>query len=346
MTLGHPYGTHRVLEPAGALPQAARKLDADFSRVFENEILIEVETLNVDAASFRQMEEASGGSDEGIGRLVMETVRERGKQHNPVTGSGGMLLGRVAAVGPALAGTSAAKVGDRIATLVSLSLTPLRVDEVIAVRRASAQLDVRGQAVLFESGIYAVLPADLPERLALAALDVAGAAPQVARAARPGNSVLVLGAGGKSGVLCAFEARRAVGPAGRVIGIEAHPPAAEELRGLGICDVVLAADARDAPAVRDAVRAANHDLEVDVAISCVNVDGAEMSAILATRERGLIVFFAMNTSFTRAALGAEGAGRDVDMRIGNGYAQGHAEHTLAILRDAPAIRALFEKRYG
>ena len=95
-----------------------------------------------------------------------------------------------------------------IATLVSLSLTPLRIDEVKAVRRASAQLDVRGQAVLFETGIYAVMPADLPDRLALAALDVAGAAPQVARMCAPGEAVLVLGAGGKSGVLCAFEARR------------------------------------------------------------------------------------------------------------------------------------------
>src|SRR6185503_21331955 len=101
-------------------------------------------------------------------------------------------------------------VGDRVATLVSLSLTPLRIDAVHAVRAASAQLDVSGQAVLFASGAYAKMPPadDMPERLALAVLDVAGAAPQAARLVQPGATVLVLGGGGKSGVLVAAEAKR------------------------------------------------------------------------------------------------------------------------------------------
>lgn len=343
--VGDPFGVHRVLEPPGVLPQVAWKIDNDFSRLADDEILIDVETLNVDAASFRQMEEAAGGSEEGIAAAVRDTVAKRGKQHNPVTGSGGMLLGRIAAIGPALAGRTTAGVGDRIATLVSLSLTPLRIDEVRAVRKPSAQLDVRGQAVLFATGAYAVMPTDLPERVALAALDVAGAAPHVARICATGQSVLVLGAGGKSGMLCATEARRRVGP-GRVIGLEASPRAAADLRALGVCDVVIDADARDALAVREAVLAANDGAEVDATVSCVNVEGAEMAAILSTRERGKVLFFAMTTSFTRAALGAEGAGRDLEMLIGNGYATHHAEHTLDLLRTTPALRALFEKRYA
>src|SRR4029077_1565405 len=130
-------------------------------------------------------------------------------------------------------------VGDRVASLVSLSLTPLKIDKVRAVRPVSAQLDVDGEAILFASGSYAKMPKDMPERLALAVLDVAGAAPQVARLVRPGNCVLVLGAGGKSGILCAAEARRTGGVSTRIIGIESHKPYADELRGLGICDVVL-----------------------------------------------------------------------------------------------------------
>lgn len=346
MDAGDPFGAHRVLEPRGALPQAAQRLDNDFSRRFGTELLLDVETLNVDAASFRQLEEAAGvEGDAGIARLVKETVAARGKQHNPVTGSGGMLLGRVAWVGPARTDDTA-QVGDRVATLVSLSLTPLRLDEVRAVRRTSAQLDVRGQAVLFASGLYAVLPADFGERLALAALDVAGAAPQVARSCSSGDAVLVLGAGGKSGVLCATEARRRVGKSGIVIGVESHAPFADELRALHVCDAVIEADARDPLTVRTAVLAAAGGREVDLAVSCVNVEGAEMSAVLATREGGCIVFFAMSTSFTRAALGAEGVGKDVDMRIGNGYARGHAEHTLELLRSHADVRALFERRYG
>lgn len=344
--LGDPFGAHRVLEPSGSLPQAALRVDNDLRRVFESELVIDVETLNVDAASFRQMEEATPGEGTaGVARLVRETVAARGKQHNPVTGSGGMLLGRVARIGSARSGDTA-KVGDRIATLVSLSLTPLRLDSIGAVRAASAQLDVKGQAVLFATGLYAVLPSDLPERLALAALDVAGAAPQVERVCREGDAVLVLGAGGKSGVICSVEARRKVGPKGLVVGVESYAPYAEELRALGVCDAVIGGDARAPLAVRAAVLSATGGREVDRAVSCVNVEGAELSAILCTRARGTIYFFSMTTSFTRAALGAEGVGKDVDMLVGNGFARGHAEYTLALLRRERAVRALFEKRYG
>ena len=300
------------------------------------------------------MEEASGATasadlDAAVTKTVLQTVKNRGKQHNPVTGSGGMLLGRVLQVAAneknEKSKKNAVAPGDRVATLVSLSLTPLRIDAVTAVRRESAQLDVQGEAVLFASGAYAKMPSDMPERLALAVLDVAGAAPQVARLVKKDSTVVVLGGGGKSGILCLAEAKRRAGKNGRVIGIESYEKYADDLRALGICDDVIVADARDPVAVRKAVIAANDGTEADVSFSCVNVEGAEMSAILATKDRGVVYFFAMSTSFTKAALGAEGVGKDVDLMIGNGYAHGHAEHSIAMMREFPAIRALFEKRY-
>lgn len=347
-SLGDAFGTHRALVPKGGLPQPAKRVDNDFSRIFAGELLLAVETLNIDAASFRQMEEASAAegdpSDAAVAKCVLDTVKDRGKQHNPVTGSGGMLLGRVLQVSATHPDTASLEPGDRVATLVSLSLTPLRIDRVHGMRRPSAQLDVEGEAVLFASGAYAKLPADMSERLALAVLDVAGAAPQVARLVSPGKTVLVLGAGGKSGVLCAAEAKRR--GAKRVVGIENHAPFAEDLRRLGVCDAVISADARDPVGVREAVLAANLGEEVDVAFSCVNVEDAEMGAILSTKDRGIVYFFAMSTSFTKAALGAEGVGKDVDLFVGNGYAKGHAEHTLAMMRELSAVRELFQSRYG
>ena len=342
---GDLLGTHRVLSPKGALPQPADVLDATDGVVYESEIAVDVETLNIDAASFRQMEEASGGDPDAVGRLVLETVRRRGKQHNPVTGSGGMLLGTVRRVG-SLAGDRGLRAGDRIATLASLSLTPLSLTRVRAVRPTSAQIDVEGTAYVFASAPLARLPHDMPERLALAVLDVAGAAPQVARLCRPGETVVVLGAGGKSGLLCAAEARRCVGPAGRVIGLEASARFADELRKLGFCDHVEVVDARDPIAVRDTVLPRSGGLGADLTLSCVNVAGVELSAIVATRDRGRVYFFAMSTSFTAAALGAEGIGKDVDLYIGNGYAHGHADHTLALVRADKSLAALLAARYG
>lgn len=342
---GAPFGSHRVLEPRGVLPQPAFRVDNTFDQAWDNEIVVDVETLNIDAASFRQMEEAAAGDVSGITALVRRTVDERGKQHNAVTNSGGMLLGTVSRIGSAVAPHRAPRIGERIATLASLTLTPLRIDSFGDVRRASAQIDITGKAAIADGAPFATMPEDLPAKLALAVLDVAGAPIQIARRARPGDSVLVLGGGGKSGTLCAVQARHTVGPTGRVIGLESYAKYATDLRALNVCDEVLSIDATDALAVYHGVMTANRGREVDLAVCCVNVDGAEMATILPVRRGGCAYFFSMSTSFTRCALGAEGVGKDVELIIGNGYATDHAAWALDVVRQHSSLRALFEHRY-
>ncbi|MBD5657782.1 MAG: L-erythro-3,5-diaminohexanoate dehydrogenase, partial [Candidatus Eremiobacteraeota bacterium] len=153
-------GSHRVLEPAGALPQAAWKLDAT-AVARENEILCDVEALNIDSASFRQILEASGGDESRVAQHIVALVAERGKHHNPVTGSGGMFVGRVRTIGTALAATSELRPGDRIASLVSLTWTPLCIEAIDRIDVTSGRIWMRGTAILFASGIYARLPSDI-----------------------------------------------------------------------------------------------------------------------------------------------------------------------------------------
>ncbi|HMM60032.1 MAG TPA: L-erythro-3,5-diaminohexanoate dehydrogenase, partial [Candidatus Rifleibacterium sp.] len=179
MKKGCPYGTHRVIEPKGVLPQPALRID-NTMEIYDNEILIDVRTLNVDSASFTQIEKQANHNIEEIKKIMMGLVEKQGKHKNPVTGSGGMLIGTVKEIGPALKGKTPLKVGDKIATLVSLSLTPLKIEKILEVRPDIDQVDIKGQAILFESGIYAVLPNDMPETLALSVLDVAGAPAQAA----------------------------------------------------------------------------------------------------------------------------------------------------------------------
>ena len=79
---------------------------------------------------------------------------------------------------------------------------------------------------------------------------------------------------------------------------------------------------------------------------CVDVPGCEGGAILATAQGGTVIFFSMATSFTAAALGAEGVAADVTMLVGNGYVPGHAQLALDLIRAEPGVRALFEARIG
>ncbi|MBS7228089.1 MAG: L-erythro-3,5-diaminohexanoate dehydrogenase [Eubacteriales bacterium] len=341
---GNKYGTHRVIEPKGVLTQAAYKIDNDMDKLYSNEIICDVISLNIDSASFTQIEEACGGDEKKIGEMILGIVAERGKQQNPVTGSGGMFIGKVAYIGEDLKDRDL-KVGDKIASLVSLSMTPLRIDKIKAIHKDIDRVDIEGKAVLFESGIYAKLPDDMSEALALAALDVAGAPAQARKLPKGGDSVLILGANGKSGVLCGYEAMKAVGPKGNVVGVVRNPAQVAALEELGVYNKVIVASATEPVAVLEKALEANDGKEYDLSICCVNVENCEMSAILPVRDDGIVYFFSMATSFTKAALGAEGVGKDVTMIVGNGYTKDHAEITLNVLRENEKLRKLFDEKY-
>jgi L-erythro-3,5-diaminohexanoate dehydrogenase len=415
-----PIGLHRVLSPRGVLPQAASKLD-NRPEIGANEVRISVERLNLDAASFRQL--CAAHDPEGVRQVVLDIVASRGKMQNPVTGSGGMLIGTVAEVGPE--SPLGLKVGDRVATLVSLTLTPLAItDGLSRWDGRSEQVPCEGHAILFARSIAAVLPSDMDASLALAVLDVCGAPALTARmvssyAARPasvplaggpstapaagpsassasfavasaipaavfrsaaspaeraalsaasspfaaasspaeraaagapssvpvrdqlgpgtGVSVAVIGAAGKSGSLACVAARAA--GAARVVGVVPVDHERILLEKAGLADEVVIADARNPVALAAAV-----GKPADVTVVCVDVPGCEHGAILATAQGGTVIFFSMATSFSAAALGAEGLAADVTMLIGNGYVPGHAEYALNLVRTNPAVRGLFEAR--
>ncbi|GIF16041.1 L-erythro-3,5-diaminohexanoate dehydrogenase [Actinoplanes teichomyceticus] len=329
-------GLARVLEPAGVLPQAAWRLDAS-PEIGPDEVRIRVQRLNLDAASYRQLAQKHGGDGAKIRAEVLAIVAERGKMHNPVTGSGGMLIGVVEQVGPD--SPLPVEPGDRVATLVSLTLTPLRITDGLAGWDGlSEQAPADGTAILFGRSIVGVLPDDLPPELALAVYDVCGAPALVDRVVRQYRqpTVLVLGGAGKSGSLSLAAARRAGARTKAVVVSEAERDA---LRGAGLADEIAVADARDPVAVAERVGE-----PADITVVCVDVPGCEHGAILATAAGGTVIFFSMATSFPAAALGAEGLAADVTMLVGNGYVPGHAEFAVDLLRTVPAVRSLFEAR--
>lgn len=346
MLKGLPYGTHRVIEPAGVLPQTATRLDNDMSKFYDNEIRIAVDTLNIDSASFTQIKEEAGGDPKRIGEIVLETVERFGKQQNPVTGSGGVLIGRVESIGPAIAGDIDLSPGDEIVTLVSLSLTPLQIDEIVGVRPRVDAVDVRGTAILFGKTGFAKIPSDLPRGVSLAVLDVCGAPAQTNRLVKSGHVVCIIGAGGKSGMLCSYQARKNAGEAGLVIGLDYSDESVARMHDAAFCHRYAQVDATKPLDVEKIVRELSDGRMADVTINVVNAPGTEMSSIMATKDDGIVYFFGMATSFTRAALGAESIYKEPTMIIGNGYTEGHAALSLDLLRESEVLRSLFESLYG
>ena len=289
---GNKYGTHRVIEPKGLLTQAAKKID-NTMECYSNEILCDVSALNIDSASFTQIYEACEKDLAKTEQMILDIVNERGKMQNPVTGSGGMFIGTVREIGEDLQGKIDLKVGDKIASLVSLSLTPLKINKIKAIH------------------------------------------PEIDR---------VDGAG-KGGMMCCYEAMKRVGPTGNVVALVICQEDADLLKSMNLCHHAIVGSATNPTEVLEKSLAVNNGKEYDVSILIVNVPACEMAAILPVHDNGVVYFFSMATDFAKAALGAEGCGKDVTMIVGNGYTKDHAEITLSELRENPQLKAYFEKKY-
>ena len=146
---------------------------------------------------------------------------------------------------------------------------------------------------------------------------------------------------GHAGKLALAAARDAMGEGGTVVAVDVDPDAVERVVGLGLCDIGVTADLRDPVAAVEAVRAAGAR-PADLTVVVVNASGCESTAILLTAERGTVLFYSMATSFSTAALTADGMAADVTMLVGNGFAPDTGAYALDLVRRTPALRQALE----
>jgi len=322
---------HRVIHPSGALLQAAEKLNPDLP-LSTGEILVDVEMLSIDSNSYRQIREACNGNENQMKEMILTIVAERGKMHNPVTGSGGMLIGTVSStVDENRRGFTK---GDKIATLVSLTLTPLKIQHIVSLNPRNPIVRIEGHAILLPSSIAVRLPDDIKETVALAALDVCGAPKLMQLYCEKSKSILILG-GGKSGILSAMAAVDT--GCSDITILEQSAGRVAVLNKLNQPFKVICANAKDIQSL------AGYFQQFDLTFDCMNIPNAEMAAVLCTKSTGKIIYFNTATSFTQAALGAEGVGSEVTMLIGNGFYPGHAEYSFELIRKYDFITGLLNE---
>jgi L-erythro-3,5-diaminohexanoate dehydrogenase len=339
MDLATRLGVDRVIVPKGAAPQAADRLDCG-SPPGEAELMLEVDFLNLDATSHRQIRESCESDAARMADRIAEIVSARGKMHNPVTGSGGVLVGRVAEVGPAYP-TDGLEFGDRVVPLASLSLIPLTLDEVGPLEPDSPQIPVRGRAILPPVVPWSRVPDDLPLAAVVAALDVYGAPSHTRALAATEARVTIIGAG-RAGLLSAAAAGEATGDAARVTVIDVREDALANVQAAVPGVRTVRADATDALATAAALTDAGAG-EADLTLLVVNQGRCELAAVLATASDGVVVLFSMAASLTAAALGAEGVASTARLLVGNGYAPDHGTYALDLLRRDERLRAIFER---
>jgi L-erythro-3,5-diaminohexanoate dehydrogenase len=333
-------GAWRSLQPRGTLPHLAARLDAA-APASEYEAEVEVELLNVDAASFRQLRESCRADPAAMSSAISAIVREHGKMQNPATGSGGVLVGRLTAVGSSF-WQPGLEVGQRVIPLVSLIATPLELHAVGPVDPADPQVPVRGRAIVTGRMSVAVVPDDLPLRAVLTAIDVYPAASHTKALARPGAHLLVIGCG-HAGLAAVAAASEQLGPEGVVTAVDTSPGTLRAASRIHPgCSCVLA-DATDPVAL--ARQLADRGLPpADLTLLCTTVPGCEGAAILLTADDGTVLFFSTVTSFAAAGLGADSVSSLAALAIPNGYTPDRGSYLLELLRRCPPLLDAYLRR--
>jgi L-erythro-3,5-diaminohexanoate dehydrogenase len=338
-SLVEAIGATRVLEPRGALPQAALRLDAT-PPVRAYELELDVDTLCLDSTSFRQLAESNGRDPVSIGAGILAIVADRGKMHNPVTGSGGVLAGSVRAVGAAY--PDPPPPGLRVISLTSLTNTPLRLDAVGQVDPDSPHVPVTGTAYLASAIPWTTYPDHLSIDAALAAIDVCNAASQTRELIDSDTrTVLVLG-GGHAGLVALAAARDSLAPGSNVVLMDASQRICDRARELQLCDVAICVDLRNP--IESLHRLEQAALpRADLTVVVVNSTDCEAAAILLTADHGTVLFFSMATSFTKAALGSDGLSSAATMIVGSGFAPDRGVYALELIgRDRRLQTAIAE----
>ncbi|MFN3995311.1 MAG: L-erythro-3,5-diaminohexanoate dehydrogenase [bacterium] len=337
-------GIHRSINPKNVLPQAAYKVDNSLP-IRDCEILFEVDSLNLDSASFKNILDISQNSKEEIKKTVMEIVKNRGKMHNPNTNSGGVFKGKIKEIGKYFSEfhKNKYKIGSKVVSLTSLTFTPLFLEKIIDVDIENHTLYVQGYAILFLKSPFAVIDEyNFEEEVIMKVLDVAGAPAQVARYCKISDNVIVLGSG-KSAILACHEIRKRIKPTGKLFVISNNPKELEYFKKIGLCDYIIVSDVTNPIETYQKYLEVSEDL-ADLVVNCTNVPDTETSTILLTKDKGIAYFFSMATSFQKAALQAEGLAKNIELIIGNGYYPDHYKIALNCLIENSHIYQFFKNK--
>ena len=339
------YGPYRTLEPADTLPNLAWKLDTSLP-VKDDEILVRVKLINVNAASFDHISSEVNADPLEIARKVISIVSIRGKLHNPITGTGGTLMGEVEEIGCRHPLYGRLQKGSKICTLASTSMYPLVINSISKVNMHTRQIVADGYAILFKDSFIAQVPDSWDPRMYLAIVGEAGSCYEADLHCNEGDTVLLIGASEKVGMMSLFALRNKLGRTGRLIAVTRKMEQYDEIRALEVADQVICTDFRKPlEAYRFIKNVLPKNTVVDYTVNCSSSNGYEMLGVLLTKENGTVYFANPAASYSEASLGAEGIGKEINLVFYRGYIKGHVDFCIGLAEKYPKLQEWFRKRY-
>ena len=332
------FGVKRVLEPKGVIPVTAWKIN-NSRQVGPGELRIKLETVHIEWDNFCQICSHCGNDTTKIKARIMQIIEERGKLHNPYTGSGGLFMGTIEEIGPDT-DTGDLKVGDRVFSLSSLTGVAMHLDRIEHIDFNYGQIDCSGYVICFESTSIVRYSGNIPPKYLLSAVDEEGnfLGVQQEIQGRQAERVAIIGGNlvttllyaqmltdcyGKGTHITAIMDRHSLGPLTERELTAAFLPVIKKT-----CYVDLS---RPIEAYESVVEQTYDPRPMDAVINLEDISGSETVATLLVKEKGVIFYTSLKNNYNTGLLVADSLGKEVRTYALDGYVREAHEFAVKLI---------------
>lgn len=346
------YGINRTLGAKDALPVLAWSLD-NKKVIYDNELLLHVTDIHLEAANFKQICNEASNDPNLIKEKIMELVNIRGKLHNPYTGTGGLIAGTVERIGSEYRNEKNIVIGDKVLVLVSATMIPLKIEEILEIDFVFGNIKVRGHGILFNRCAIIKRPDAMPLNLLMVAFEESASIYHIHQLSEGKKDFLVIGSNVIHILLYGYAIRKAIGKSGHISALIFEPAEATpniesgKTRGvLGtVFDKMYHVNTPHPVDISETITK-NHPGLFDVSINCADMRGTEAINVLTTKEKGTVFFSSLINNYNIAVFLTEGIGKELNILCSDGYVKDYDVFTLGLLAEMKdLLQQISEKLY-
>lgn len=345
------FGISRVIEPKGAIPVTAWKID-NHREISEHEIRIKVHTIHLEKSSFDQICYQCGNDEEMIKENIFDLIQKRGKLHNPFTDSGGMVFGEIEAMGSEFRKLRPDySIGDHVLCNTTTTCLPISLDVIYSIDYNYGELEVSGYAILFESSPMFKKPKKLALNYTMTTLDESGSVYTINTMVEPGMRIFVIGKDLVSTMIYIGAVKRSLGDNCYISVVMDNEACGYLTQDQIAATLTKYADRFQLFDITDPIVAFDEIMKeetalMDFTINCEDLSGSEVLSVLMTKEKGCLYFTTLRNGYSKAILIAESMGKEITTYALDQYCEGYDDFTVDLLNemreDLDQVNQLFE----
>ena len=334
------FGINRVIEPENTVPVTAWKLDSS-REISPWEIRLTIDRIHVEWDSFQQICTSCGYDDSKVKARILDIVDKRGKLHNPYTGSGGIVMGTIDAVGSEARALCTHKPGDKVYCVTALMAVPLHIDNIKEIDYKNCQFTAEGYAICFRPEHLFPVETEVKSNYTMIAIDEAGnfyKTYKLANEIKPGK-VTMLARDLFTPLIFTEAIKKVMGNNVTITVIidetllpDISIDAIAELMATDISQVYLVDETTPIDTYNSLLSANPEIADQDLVIVGEDIRGAETLAVLLVRNNGNLFFSSIRSNYCQGVFVAETMGKPVRTNYFDQYAQGNQEFTMSIVK--------------